>query len=108
MPAPWIQIIQWVPPIVELSRDLLQRSKRKPIAPASAADGNIVARITALEENERRQADLVNQMAEHQAQLSAALVTLHEQARRLVTAIVVAALVIVLAIAALAFATQGA
>lgn len=108
MPAPWVQIIQWVPPIVELSRDLLQRSKRNPAVPASAVDGNIVARVTALEENERRQAELVNHMAEHQAQLSAALVALHALARRLVTAIVIAALVIVLAIAALAFAIRGA
>ena len=77
MPLPWTQIIQWV----ELSRDLLQRSKQRP---ASGTDltpidstADMASRVAALEENERRQAELVSQMAQHQGQLSTAVVELH-------------------------------
>lgn len=110
MPVPWVQIIQWVPPIVELSRDLLQQTKRIAGAspPASGADADVVARIAALEENERRQAELVNRMAEHQAQLSSAIVALHERARRLTVVIIVAAVAIVIAMGALAIAIRSA
>ncbi len=33
MPVPWIQIVQWVPSILELSKELLNRSRRLPPAP---------------------------------------------------------------------------
>lgn len=95
MPVPWAQILQWVPPILELSRDLLQRAKRPPAgaqaaalrSAAGAGDGGTPAlsalqqRVAALEDNEQRQAQLVADMASQVAKLSEAVVVLHRQAR---------------------------
>ncbi len=104
MPLPWTQIIQWVPPIVELSRDLLQRSKQRP---ASGTDltpidstADMASRVAALEENERRQAELVSQMAQHQGQLSTAVVELHAKLQRLTRWLIAATLVLTAAIVA--------
>ena len=81
MPVPWVQIVQWVPSILEVSKELLNRSRRLPPAsagiPADPADP--AARLAALEENERRQAELVSRMAEQTAQLTAAVTALHRQ-----------------------------
>lgn len=107
MPVPWTQILQWVPPILELSRDLLQRAKRPPAAAAGAlrpvgapvAEGPVAGlaalqqRLAALEDNERRQAELVADMASQLAKLSEAVVVLHRQAR--VMALVTGALLLV-------------
>ena len=115
MPVPWIQILQWVPPILELSRDLLQRSRRAPTAGASGApplaaaagrsleDGSPKAlqqgiaelrqQVTTLEDNERRQAELVADMAAQLAKLSEAVVALHRQSR--IMALVTGALLLV-------------
>lgn len=108
MPVPWTQILQWVPPILELSRDLLQRAKRAPpavqgaalrAAAAGSAEGATPAlaalqqRLAALEDNERRQAELVADMASQLAKLSEAVVVLHRQAR--VMALVTGALLLV-------------
>lgn len=108
MPVPWTQILQWVPPILELSRDLLQRAKRPApavqgaalrSAQAGAGEGATPAlaalqqRLAALEDNERRQAELVADMATQLAKLSEAVVVLHRQAR--VMALVTGALLLV-------------
>jgi hypothetical protein len=81
MPVPWVQIVQWVPSILEVSRELLQRTRRLPPAPKGipADPSDPLARIAALEENERRQAELVSRMAEQTAQLTAAVTALHRQ-----------------------------
>ena len=81
MPVPWVQIVQWVPSILEVSRELLHRTRRLPPRPARdpADPSDPLARIAALEENERRQAELVNRMAEQTAQLTAAVTALHRQ-----------------------------
>mgnify|MGYP003379533255 CR=1 FL=1 len=104
MPLPWTQIIQWVPPIVELSRDLLQRSKQRP---ASGTDltpidstADMASRVAALEENGRRQAALVSQMAQHQGQLSTAVVELLAKLQRLTRWLIAATLVLTAAIVA--------
>jgi hypothetical protein len=96
MPVPWAQILQWVPPILELSRDLLQRAKRPPAGAQAAALrstagvagdaatpalGALQQRVAALEDNEQRQAQLVADMASQVAKLSEAVVVLHRQAR---------------------------
>lgn len=95
MPVPWAQILQWVPPILELSRDLLQRAKRPPAAAQGAALRSaggaaetgapalsaLQQRVAALEDNEQRQAQLVADMASQVAKLSEAVVLLHRQAR---------------------------
>ncbi|MGC4028953.1 MAG: hypothetical protein QM696_08785 [Steroidobacteraceae bacterium] len=94
MAVPWAQIIQWAPQIISLSRDLLNRSRApKAETLVRAADPeNLAARVAALEENERRQAELVERMAEQQAQLSRAVVSLHRRQRVLIIAVVVLAL----------------
>lgn len=82
MAVPWLQIVQLVPSILDVSRELLRRTKApapgaNPGPPQSSAD--LAARIVALEENERRQAELVSQMAEQIAALTRALTALHRQ-----------------------------
>lgn len=85
MAVPWTQIIQWAPQILNLSRELLQRARRtKPAERALVRAENSedqAARISALEENERRQAELVDRMAAQLEQHSRALVSLHRQLR---------------------------
>src|SRR5262245_10809185 len=100
MPVPWVQIVQLMPSILDVSRELLKRSRRPPAATPPAtleahpADAALAARISALEENERRQAELVTNMADQLAQLTTAVTALHQQTRRLlmgqITAVVVA------------------
>jgi hypothetical protein len=101
MAVPWAQIIQWAPQIISLSRDLLGRSRElaaKPPVPVAPTD-ELPVRVAALEENERRQAELVQRMAEQQAQLSKAVVALHRRQRMLVIAVLVLAGMLVYALA---------
>jgi dienelactone hydrolase len=97
MPVPWIQIVQWVPSILELSKELLNRSRRVPSAPGGAP-ADPAARLAALEENERRQAELVSRMAQQTAQLSAAVTALHRQMQWLIVGQCIAAGVALLAL----------
>jgi uncharacterized coiled-coil protein SlyX len=105
MPVPWVQIVRLMPSILEVSRELLKRTRRSlpeespartDIVPASLS---LEARISALEENERRQAELVTTMADQLAQLTTAVTALHGQMRRVVITQVITALVAVVAIA---------
>lgn len=106
MPVPWVQIVQLMPSILEVSRELLKRARRAepaaPLPPASAPAAPLEARIAALEENERRQAELVSNMAEQLAQLTAVATSLHKQVRRLIagqaTAIVLALIALLVAL----------
>ena len=82
MALPWLQIVQLVPSIVDVSRELLRKTKRLPdpdIVPESRTDAALVLRIEELEENERRQAELISQMAEQIAKLTRAITTLHNR-----------------------------
>jgi len=110
MAVPWLQIVALMPTILDVSKELLKRSRRAPAAesavarPALAGDGALAAlegRIAALEDNERRQAELVNNMADQLAKLTAAATVLHKQVRRLlvgqVTAVVVAIVALIVA-----------
>ncbi|HYP78951.1 MAG TPA: hypothetical protein VEQ17_01580 [Steroidobacteraceae bacterium] len=94
MPVPWKQIITWAPQLITLSRELLARS-RATKAGASLAPSpdpaDMATRVAALEENERRQAELVDRMAEQVAQLSGAVTALHRRQRWLIGAIVLLA-----------------
>ena len=108
MPVPWLQIVQLVPAILDVSRDLLRKSQ-KPPAPALKGPGAsdaMAERMAALEANEQRQAELVNQMAQQIAAVSEAITVLH---RRLIWVSWIAAIAIVgLAIAtAIAIARGG-
>ena len=97
MPVPWGQIIQWAPQIISLSRELLQRARGggapgKPVTTGSPEE--LAGRVAALEDNERRQAELVDRMAAQQAQLSDAVLSLHRQLRALAVAVIVLAVVL--------------
>lgn len=101
MAVPWLQIVQLVPSIVEVSRELMKRTKQAPPpaqALASQGKDELAARIASLEENERRQAELVAQIAEQLAGVARAVTDLH---RRVLWLTAAAAISIVLAAAAL-------
>lgn len=101
MAVPWIQIVQLVPSILDVSRELLKRTKQMPppeVVPLSEDNGELVERILRLEENERRQAELVNEMAQQLANLTRALTSLHRQSLWLGGTAVVAIVVAVIAI----------
>jgi hypothetical protein len=106
MPVPWLQIVQLVPSILDVSRELMKRTKQaRPSAqlPVSATDTDdeLAARVGSLEENERRQAELVAQMAEQLAGVARAITDLH---RRVLWLTAIAAVALVIAIAALVVA----
>lgn len=84
MPAvPWLKIVQLAPSIIDVSRELLKLSKKTPQAPTVAntleSESELAERIVALEENERRQAELVSQMAQQLDALSQAVTILHRR-----------------------------
>ena len=82
MAVPWLQIVQLVPSIVEVSRELLKRSKRLPAPEETSVPqtaDELTQRVLTLEENERRQAELVSEMAEQMSNLTRAVTALHRQ-----------------------------
>ena len=94
MPVPWTQIITWAPQLITLSRELLGRARATKTGASLAPSpdpADMAARMAALEENERRQAELVDRMAEQIVQLSSAVTVLHRRQRWLIGAIVVLA-----------------
>lgn len=102
MPVPWLQIVQLVPSILDVSRELLRKSRNTPpLPPVNAADITNAAaeRIARLEENERRQAELINQMAEQIAGLTRAVTVLHRRVIWLTAALSVAIVVGAIALA---------
>jgi hypothetical protein len=104
MPVPWLQIVQLVPSILDVSRELMKRTKQVPPSaqlPLAATDEELAARVVSLEENERRQAELVAQMAEQLAGVARAVTDLH---RRILWLTAISAVAAILAIAALVVA----
>lgn len=92
MAVPWLQIMQLVPSIVEVSRELLKNTRKTPLATeitGPQSDQELAARIAALEENERRQAELISQMAQQMAGLASAVTALHRRAIWLAAVLVV-------------------
>ncbi len=99
MPVPWRQLVQLMPSILELSRELLNRSSSRSSADeTSSATNALVARVDVLEENVRREAELVTTMANQLAQLTAAVTALHTQTRRLLVGQIVTAGIAIVAI----------
>lgn len=104
MPVPWAQIVRLMPSILDVSRELLRRARRVPtelpegLDDIAASGVALEPRIVALEENERRQAELVTSMADQLAQLTAAVTALHVQTRRLQMGLGAAAIIAVVAI----------
>jgi hypothetical protein len=93
MAVPWLQIVQLVPSILDVSRELMKRTKQAPPAaqlPGSPSYDELAARVASLEENERRQAELVAQMAEQLAGVARAVTDLHRRVLWLTAAAVVA------------------
>jgi uncharacterized coiled-coil protein SlyX len=104
MPVPWVQIVRLMPSILDVSRELLKRSRRAPPGEPPTGAGSVAAnaalelRVSALEENERRQAELVTSMADQLAQLTTAVTALHAQVRWMVFGQVATAIIAVIAI----------
>lgn len=105
MPVPWLQIVQLVPSIVDVSRELLRKTKRLPAPeddppPQGSPDAALYQRVAALEENEQRQAELVSQMADQISKLTRAVTVLHQRivwsayAIAFTTTVAVAALIV--------------
>jgi uncharacterized coiled-coil protein SlyX len=104
MPVPWAQIFRLMPSILELSHELLKRTRRPPPSEPLAPDENdpavtaLEARIRRLEENERNQAELVRNMAEQLEQLTTAATALHRQWRILLAGLVATGVVALVAL----------
>lgn len=99
MAVPWLQIVQLVPSIVEVSRELLKKNRRPPLEPDAAhTPGELAARVAALEENERRQAELISQMADQLAALTKLAVQLRTRILWLTGAVVLATALAVVAL----------
>jgi hypothetical protein len=108
MAVPWLQIVNLMPSILDVSRELLKRARKTPageLPPPSDSEQRsdpLDRRVRALEENERRQAELVKTMADQLAQLADAATALHKVTRWLIAglagsaAVAVAALVLAL------------
>jgi hypothetical protein len=99
MALPWLQIVQLVPSIVDVSRELLKKNRRPEFDPNVPHTMNEVeARIAMLEDNERKQAELVSQMAEQIAIMTKLVVELRSRTLWLAAGTVLA---LILAIVAL-------
>ena len=103
MPVPWLQIVSLMPSILDVSRELLKRTRKIPPSEIQALEhddplSQQEARIRALEENERRQAELVTTMADQLSQLTAAASALHRITRWLIVGQVITAVVAVAAV----------
>lgn len=99
MAIPWLQIVKWMPSIVQVSRELMGSIQREPpIDTRNASQAELAQRIAQLEDNERRQAELINQMAEQLAQFSQVLLIMRQRQLWLAIAAGVAAVVALVAI----------
>ena len=102
MPVPWVQIVSLMPSILEVSRELLKRTRKLPVAVGQVGKdspaASIEARVIALEENERRQAELITTMAAQLSQLTAAASALHKLTRWLLVGQAVTAVAAITAI----------
>lgn len=104
MPLPWAEIVRLMPSILELSHELVKRTRRlraiEPPAPNNTVPeiAALESRILALEENERRQAELVTSIADQLEQLTRAVTALHRRWRILVAGQITAGLVALVAL----------
>jgi len=102
MAVPWLQIVNLMPSILDVSRELLKRTRKVAAGetqlPVETGERALEARIRALEENERRQAELIKSMADQLAQLADAATALHKVTRWLMAGLVAAAIVAVAAL----------
>jgi hypothetical protein len=91
--VPWAKLLMFTPQIIDLSRELLKRARGGQSAGTALVRAeeptDLAQRLAALEENEQRQAELVERMATQQAELSQAVVVLHRRQRWLMAAVAV-------------------
>jgi ABC-type hemin transport system substrate-binding protein len=101
MAVPWAQIVRFMPTIIEVSSELLKRTRRSPSKEVSA-NGTVLptleTRVAALEDTERRAAELDSQMAQQLAKLTQAVTALHGQNRRLMWMLIATGSVAVIAL----------
>lgn len=104
MAVPWVQIVSLMPSILDVSRELLKRTRKLPEGTADQPPVDrdhqdaLAARIRALEENERRQAELITSMADQLSTLTTAAAALHSVTRWLIVGQVITAVVAIAAI----------
>lgn len=99
MAVPWLQIVQLVPSIVDVSRELLKKNKRQPSEPGvPQSPSELEGRIASLEDNERRQAELVSQMAEQMAAMTKLVVELRNRVLWLTGGIAIAIVIAVVSL----------
>lgn len=98
MAIPWAQLVKWAPSIVQVSRELLRQNQPPPNAPPPEG-AELASRVHALEQNERRQAELVAQMADQLAQVSDLLLRLRTRVIWLTAGLGVTAVGVVVALA---------
>jgi hypothetical protein len=99
MALPWLQLVQLVPSIVDVSRELLKKNKGPPVNPdVPNTTGQLELRVATLEDNERKQAELVSQMAEQLAVLTKLVVELRTRVFWLGGGALIALLVAVVAL----------
>lgn len=103
MPVPWVQIFRLMPSILEVSRELLKRTRRLPAPDAEtrgdgAPPGSLEARITTLEQNERSQAELITSMADQLSRLTTATSALHKVTRWLMVGQAITAVIAIAAV----------
>jgi type II secretory pathway component PulF len=96
MAIPWFQIARLVPDIVSVSRELLQQTRNSGATMKELAD-----RVARLEQNDRKQAELLAKMAQQLAAMAEAGVSLR---RELIILRTLTALALIAAVVALAFA----
>lgn len=98
MAIPWAQLVKWAPSIVQVSRELLRQNQPPPDAPPPAGR-ELAMRVHALEQNERRQAELIAQIADQLAQMSDLIIRLRTRVIWLSAGLGVTAVVAILALA---------
>ena len=100
MAVPWLQIVQLVPSLVDVSRELLKKNKAPAphpnVPPHSLSE--LELRVATLEDNERKQAELVSQIAEQLAMMTKVVV---EQRSKILWLAWSTAIAVILAIVAL-------
>lgn len=83
---PWKQILPYIPTVVDTARELLGAAKKTDPAAAAAAGTpatELADRVARLEANERKQAELVQTMAEQQEQLTTSIKILESRVKLL-------------------------
>ena len=80
---PWKQILPYIPTVVDTAKELLGAVKKTDAASAGTPAVELADRVARLEANERKQAELVQTMAEQQEQLTTSIKILESRVKLL-------------------------